>query len=200
MQYGGGGGIAAGGYPITLEADYPQNGIARWRPFFHGLLAFPHLFVLFFVAIGVYFALIAAWFSILFTRRYPPGVFNFASNTLRWAIRVSGYTYWMTEEYPPFNGQEAPYPVRAQFQYPEGGIARWRVFFQGLLAIPHFIVLWFLGIGVAVCQVWAFFSILFTKQYPPAAFNFILGVMRWQVRVWGYYLWFTEQYPPFSLE
>ena len=197
VPYGGGG---QGGYPISIEADYPEAGITNWRPLLQGLMAFPHFFVLFFIAIAGYFALIGAWFSIVFTGRYPPGIFNFIAGAMRWSYRVSAYTYLMTEQYPPFSLGEDPYPVRARFQYPENGIARWRPFFQGFLALPHLIVLYFLAIGAYVAFIVAWFSILFTGRYPPGVFNFIVGVMRWQTRVSGYVLLMTEEYPPFSLE
>jgi hypothetical protein len=192
--------VSTSNYPINVEADYPQNGISNLRPLYHWLLAIPHYFALFFVVIAAYFAFIGVWFSILFTRRYPPGLFNFMAGTLRWSNRVNGYTYWMTEEYPPFSLDEAPYPIRSRFAYPENGISRWRVFFQWFLAIPHFIVLYFLAIGAYIGLVIAFFAILFTGQYPPAVFNFLVGVMRWSTRVIAYTLLMTEEYPPFSLE
>jgi hypothetical protein len=196
----GGGAISTSDYPVNVEADYPQGGIANWRPLVHWLTAIPHFIALVFVLIAAYIAFIGVWFSILFTRRYPPGLFNFISGAMRWGNRVSGYYYWMTEEYPPFSTDEAPYPIRSKFTYPEAGISRWRVFFQGFLAIPHLIVLYFLGIGVYVGSVIAFFAILFTGQYPPAVFNFMVGVLRWQTRVFAYLLLMTEEYPPFSLE
>jgi hypothetical protein len=196
----GGGATSTSNYPIDTEGDYPQGGIANWRPLVHWLLAIPHFIALFFVLIAAYFAFIGVWFSVLFTRRYPPGLFNFITGAMRWSTRVQGYTYWMTEEYPPFSLDDTAYPVRNKFTYPEGGISRWRVFFQGILAIPHLIVLYFLGIGAYVAQIIAFFAILFTGQYPPAVFNFLVGTMRWGARVFGYVLLMTEEYPPFSLE
>ena len=192
--------MPATAYPINLEADYPQAGIANWRPLVQWLLVIPHFFVLFFVAIGAYFAFIGVWFSVLFTRRYPPGIFNFIAGALRWGNRVTGYNYVMTEEYPPFSLDEAPYPIRTRFEYPEAGISRWRPFFQGLLAIPHFIVLGLLGIAVYFAYIYAWFVILFTGKYPAGVYIFIVGVLRWQTRVWGYALLMTEQYPPFSLD
>jgi hypothetical protein len=163
-------------------------------------MAIPHFIALFFVLTAAYFAFIGVWFSVLFTRRYPPGLFNFIAGAMQWTTRVQAYTYWMTEEYPPFSLGEAPYPVRASFTYPEGGISNWRPLLQWLLAIPHFIVLYVLGIGAYVAQVIAFFAILFTGQYPPAVFNFLVGTLRWGSRVFGYVLLMTEEYPPFSLE
>jgi hypothetical protein len=160
----------------------------------------PHSFVLFFIFVAGYFAFIGAWFGIVFTGRYPPGIFNFIAGAFRWTNRVQGYQLLMTELYPPFSLDEAPYPIRTRIQYPENGIARWRPFFQGLLAFPHFIVLGLLGIGAYFMYAWAWLSILFTGKYPPAAFNFLAGVLRWATRVYAYTLLMTEEYPPFSLE
>jgi hypothetical protein len=196
----GQGAMATGGYPVTFEADYPQGGIDRWRPFVQGwLLTIPHWFALFFVAIGAYIAIIISWFAVLITGRYPRGLFDFVAGTLRWSNRVTGYTYLMTEQYPPFSmGEEPQYPIRTRFQYPEK-IARWRPLVHWLLAIPHLIVVYFLALAAFFAYVIVWFSIVFTRAYPPGLFNFIAGVQRWNTRVVAYYLWMTEEYPPFGL-
>jgi hypothetical protein len=191
---------AFGAYPVEYEADYPTGGISRWRPFLQGLLAIPHFFVLVFLLIGMYVAFIVAWFSIVFTRTYPRGIFDFVGGSLRWAQRVSGYQYLMTEAYPPFSTADDPgYPIRVRFRYPENGIARWRPFVQYFMAIPHIFVLYFVAIGVFVAYIVAWFSILFTRTYPPGIFNFIAGSQRWSTRVGAYILLMTEEYPPFGL-
>jgi hypothetical protein len=187
-------------YPVTYEVDYPQAGISRWRCFFQWLLLIPHFFVLWFVWIGAALAFIGAWFAIIFTGRYPAGIFNFLVGALRWGARVNGYYYLMTEEYPPFSLEEVPHPVRVRIAYPEGGIARWRPFAHYFMAFPHIIVLYVLWIGAAFALLAAWFAILFTRQYPPGIFNFVNGVVRWQLRVQAFILLTTEQYPPFSLD
>jgi hypothetical protein len=88
-------------YPVRLEIDYPPR-IARWRPLLHWLLAIPALIGAFVVGIIAYLAAIVAWFAILFTGRYPEGLFNAVTVALRWSARVTIYAYWMTEKYPPF--------------------------------------------------------------------------------------------------
>jgi Domain of unknown function (DUF4389) len=88
-------------YPVRLEIDYPPR-IARWRPLLHWLLAIPALIGAFVVGIIAYLAAIVAWFAILFTGRYPEGLFNAATVALRWSARVTIYYYWMVEPYPPF--------------------------------------------------------------------------------------------------
>jgi hypothetical protein len=192
--------VAVGSFPVEYEADYPAGGIARWRPFFQWVLLIPHFFGLFFALIAAYLLFIVAWFSIVFTRQYPRGIFDFIGGTLRWAQRVNGFSYLMTEQYPPFSTADDPnYPIRVRFRYPENGIARWRPFLQYIMAIPHLIALYFVGIGVFVAYIIAWFSIVFTRTYPPGIFNFVAGSQRWSTRVAAYVMLMTEEYPPFGL-
>jgi hypothetical protein len=193
-------GVGPVSYPVEFEADYPQDGIARWRPFIQGwLLAIPHWFALLFVELAAFCVIFVAWFAVLITGRYPEGMFNFVAGAVRWVNRVSGYTYLMTEEYPPFSmGEEPRYPIRTRFQYPDK-IARWRPLVQWLAAIPHVIALYFVALGAFVAFVIAWFAIVFTKKFPEGLFGFIEGYMRWNTRVVAYYLWMTEEYPPFGL-
>jgi hypothetical protein len=166
----------------------------------HWLLLIPHYFVVFFLVVGVWFSMIVVSLSILFTRRYPPGIFNYIAGVGRWLNRVTLYYHSMTEEYPPFSLDPAPYPVRTSFEYPEAGISRWRPFVQGILAIPHLIIIYLLGIASRVIGFVGAIAVLFTGQYPPSLFTFMIGVQRWQTRAIAYYLLMTEEYPPFSLD
>lgn len=97
--------------------------------------------------------------------------------------------------------ENKPYPVtlRGELTSPPG---RWQWIFKWLLGIPHYFVLWFLGIAAFVLMVIAFFAILFTGKYPKSMFDFVLGVMRWNWRVsfYSYGVLGTDKYPPFSLE
>jgi hypothetical protein len=69
------------------------------------------------------------------------------------------------------------------------------------LAIPHYIILFFLGVAAVICAIIAWFTILFTGKYPRTLFDFVVGVMRWSNRVGAYaILLITDRYPPFSLE
>ncbi len=90
---------------VHLEYSYPdvQSDLGRGMPLVKWLLAIPHYFVLFFLYIGAFFAVIAAWFAILFTGRYPRGIFDFVEGVLRWHNRVLCYAVVLvTDEYPPF--------------------------------------------------------------------------------------------------
>jgi hypothetical protein len=100
-------------YPSTDEQqavhlDYPypdvENELGRGMPLVKWLLAIPHYIVLFFIGIGVFFAVIGAWFAILFTGRYPRGIFEFVEGAHRWTVRVYGYAVLLvTDRYPPFS-------------------------------------------------------------------------------------------------
>jgi hypothetical protein len=184
---------------VEYEADYPEGGIAWWRPLLHGIMLIPHMFVLFFVGLAAACVFVYAWFAILFTGRYPRGAFDFIAGVARWSVRVTGFSYWMTERYPPFSmGDDRSYPIRIRFRYPEEGIANWRPLAHWIMLLPHFFLLWFVGIGVFFALVFTFFAIVFTRVYPPGAFQFIAGAQRWNARVAGYYLLMTEEYPPFG--
>ena len=96
-------------YPSVDEAQgvelqmEPPGELSRWLPFVKWLLLLPHYVVLAFVAIGAMFAVVIAWFAILFTGRYPRSLFDFVAGTLRWGTRVNAYGFLLvTDRYPPF--------------------------------------------------------------------------------------------------
>jgi hypothetical protein len=90
-------------------------------------------------------------------------------------------------------------PVRVEGRLdPE--LSRWLWLVKWLLAIPHFIVLYFLGIAAAVVVFIGFFAVLFTGKWPDGLRTFLLGYYRWSYRVWGYTTLLVDRYPPFSLE
>ena len=92
-----------GEYPLTLEVEYRED-LSRWMIFVKWLLAIPHLIVLAFLFIAAYVVVLIAFFAILFTGRYPRGMFDFVVGTARWAVRVNAYAFWfMTDRYPPFS-------------------------------------------------------------------------------------------------
>ncbi|HEX2126231.1 MAG TPA: DUF4389 domain-containing protein [Thermoleophilaceae bacterium] len=199
VAYGGGG----SSYPVDFDTQYPTEGIDRWRPIFHGWLLIPHWFALFFVGIGVLFTWIITWWAILITGKYPEGLFNFHAGFYRWTNRFTAYSYWMVDKYPPFSlGEEPGYPVQTRIEYPpEGKIARWRVFVQGLMAIPHFVVVYFLIIAMFFVLFVAWFAVVFTRRWPEGLFKFTVGVIRWNTRAGAYgSFWMREEYPPFQLD
>src|SRR5919107_3510327 len=95
---------------VRLDFGYPdaQSDLNRWLPIVKWLLAIPHYVVLFVLYIGAFFAVIVAWFAILFTGRYPRGIFDFVEGVFRWTLRVHGYAFLLvTDRYPPFRLSQA---------------------------------------------------------------------------------------------
>ena len=182
-------------YEVITEFDR-QEEYNRWLPIVKGLLLIPHWIVLLFVWIAAFFAIVAAWFAVLFTGKYPPGIHRFVTGSYRWTTRVSAYGLFMTDKYPPFSlDHDDEYPTRFDIAYTEQ-IARWRPLVHWLLVLPYAIVASVLVWLAYVVSFIAFFTILFTKNFPQGMFDFNVVALRWQNRASGYYLWMTERYPP----
>jgi hypothetical protein len=142
---------------------------------------------------------VATLLMILFRRRYPRWWFDFARELTRFGARVGAYLALLTDVYPSTVEEQA---VHLDIDYPdaEADLNRWLPLVKWLLAIPHYIVLFFLGIGVFFAVVIAWFAILITGHYPRQLFEFIVGAGRWSLRVDAYaFLLVTDRYPPFSL-
>lgn len=136
---------------------------------------------------------------IIFRQAYPRWWFDFARELTRFGYRVGAYLLLLTDQYPSTVDEQA---VHLEIDYPDvqNDLNRWLPLVKWLLAIPHFIVLLFLGIAVFFATIVAWFAILATGQYPQALFDFIVGVGRWALRVNAYaFLLVTDRYPPFSL-
>jgi hypothetical protein len=189
---------AADSYPIRVDISYPEEGLSRWLIFVKWLLAIPHLIILYFLNIAFGVVTLIAAFAILFTTKYPEGLFKFAVGYRRWQLNVNAYVTLMRDEYPPFSLDPGQYPAVLEVDYPEQ-LNRFLPFIKWLLVIPNIIVLFFLFIAAFVVIIIAFFAILFTKTYPRGLFDFVVGTYRWSERANGYAYLFTDKYPPFSL-
>ncbi len=188
---------AAPGYPLRYEVEYPEE-LSRWLIFVKLLLAIPHLLILYALnAVSSVITLIA-FFAILFTKRYPRGLFDFTVNVNRWNANVMAYLMLFRDEYPPFSWEPGEYAVTYEMDYSEE-MSRWLPLVKWLLAIPHLIVLGLLFIGAFVALIIAWFAILFTGRFPRGMFDFVVGVHRWNYRVNAYIYLLCDEYPPFSL-
>ncbi len=137
---------------------------------------------------------------ILFGQKYPRWWFDFNLEYTRFAARVDAYLGLLRDEYPSTDEKQA---VHVEIDYPtaEKDLNRWLPLVKWLLAIPHYVLLVFLGIGALFSVIIAWFAILFTGRYPEGLFDYVVGVHRWGLRVAGYaFLLVTDKYPPFSLE
>ncbi|MGQ4388669.1 DUF4389 domain-containing protein [Streptomyces sp. SAS_270] len=198
--------------PVRVNAvlDVP---LSRWLWLVKWILAIPHYVVLLFLWMAFTVVSGIAFFSILFTGRYPRSLFDFNLGVLRWSWRVAYYSYGAlgTDRYPPFSlGEERDYPARLDIAYPER-LSRGLVLVKWwLLAIPHYIVIgfflggyhlgWWYGGLVAVLAMIAAVTLAFTEKYPRGLFDLILGLNRWVLRVAAYAALMTDTYPPFRLD
>jgi hypothetical protein len=176
------------------------------------LLVIPHLIVLAFLWIGFVAVSVVAFFAILFTRRYPRGLFDFNVGVLRWTWRVGFYSFDAngTDRYPPFTLRDVEYPARLSVEYP-GELSRGLVLVKSwLLAIPHYLVVclfvggaWYGATGggaIAILVLIAVIALLFTGRYPNGIFDLVIGMNRWALRVAAYAGLMTDEYPPFRLD
>jgi hypothetical protein len=202
-------------YPVTLSVDYPDRDLNRLTTFFRIFTVIPIAIVLGAVAGGSWQysngrttgAIAAAGgllffgplLMILFRQKYPRWWFDWNLELQRFSTRVLIYLALMDDRYPSTDDHQS---VHLDYPLPdvERDLNRWLPLIKWLLAIPHYIVLFFLDIAALVVVIVAWFAILFTGRYPRGLFDFVVGVTRWHIRVIGYALTLvTDVYPPFRL-
>ncbi|MCH8201354.1 MAG: DUF4389 domain-containing protein [Chloroflexi bacterium] len=188
----------ASGYPTQFDVEYPEE-LSRLLIFVKLLLAIPHLFILYALGVVQSVITIIALFAILFTTRYPEGLFKISVGVLRWQANVSAYILLLRDEYPPFSWDAGEYPLTLEVEYPDT-LNRWLPLVKWLLAIPNAIVLAILGFVAYILVFFAWFAILFTGKFPRGLFDFIVGTQRWTLRLNAYIYLMRDEYPPFSLK
>jgi hypothetical protein len=198
-------------YPVQFSIEYPDRDLNRLTTALRLIVAIPILIVAATLggtyggdggkfaagAGGVLF--LATLLMIVFRQKYPRWWFDWNLEFLRFENRITAFLALMDDRYPSTDEHQA---VMLDFPYPDAkqGLNRWLPLVKWLLAIPHYIVLFFLGIAALVVIVLAWFAILFTGRYPRGLFDFVLGVMRWGNRVVAYaFVLVTDRYPPFRL-
>jgi hypothetical protein len=186
-------------YPLSLSVDYPGEKRNRLTNFFRIIVAIPIMILeeLLVGTAGLIF--LPVLLMILFRKKYPRWWFDWNYGLTKFLVRVSVFRFMMRDEYPSTDDDQA---VHLKMSYPDvNQLSRGLPVVKWFLAIPHYIVLYFLFIACFVMLVIAWFAILFTGTFPKGMFDFVLGIMRWELRVYAYaFLLITDKYPPFSLE
>src|SRR3954471_9573671 len=203
-------------HPVQVDVHYPERPLNRLSTAFRVFAIIPIAIVLASVsgetwswstsgttrtvvagAGGTLF--LGPLLMILFRQKYPRWWFDWNLELTRFSSRVALYAALLDDRYPSTDEQQS---LRLDLRYPDvpNDLNRWLPLVKWLLAIPHYVVLVFLGLAALVSVVIAWFAILFTGRYPRALFDFVLGVGRWALRVSAYaFLLTTDRYPPFSL-
>ena len=204
-------------YAAKVTIDYPDRLLNRTSSFFRIFMVIPIAIVLALLssngfswgqhhnwavgaASGVGIIFLPTLLMILFRQKYPKWWFDFNLAITRFGARVGTYFALMTDAYPSTDEEQS---VHLEINYPDvkKDLNRWLPLVKWFLAIPHYIVLFFIGIAAFVCIIVAWFAILFTGKYPRGIFDFVMGVFRWGLRVNAYaFILVTDKYPPFSLD
>ena len=204
-------------FPATLHVDYPDRELNRATTAFRPFMVIPIGIILMLVsgaagaekgahghgngflwsAGGVLFS--ATALMIAFRQKYPRWWFDWNLALVRFQTRVAAYVALLRDEYP---STDEPQAIHLDLTYPDvpRDLGRWMPFVKWFLAIPHYLALAVLSIAGVICVLVAWFAILFTGRYPRPYFDFVVGIMRWWLRVMAYaFLLTTDRYPPFTL-
>ncbi|MFW6190327.1 MAG: DUF4389 domain-containing protein [Candidatus Bipolaricaulota bacterium] len=200
--------------PTELSIDYPDRKLNRAKTFLRPILAIPILIILgglfgapFFWEQGMWhwkipalpaFVIGPTALMILFKQKYPSWWFDWNLNMTRFSTRVFSYMALLTDVYPSTDDPQGV-DLKLYRPNPEEDLVRWMPYLKWFLAIPHYVVLFFLNTAGTMAIVLAWFSILFTGRYPKKLFNFVVEIYHWNLRVVSYaFLFITDKYPPFS--
>ncbi|HWV24716.1 MAG TPA: DUF4389 domain-containing protein [Thermomicrobiales bacterium] len=204
-------------YPVRFSVDYPDRQLNRVTTLLRIFTIIPIAIVLGAVNGGTWqwrfdhdqatavaagaggLLFFGPLLMIVFRQKYPRWWFDWNLELQRFSNRVSAYFLLMDDRYPSTDEHQS---VHLDYPYPDvrRDLNQWLPLVKWFLAIPHYVVLFFLAIGVFVAAIIAWFAILFTGTYPRGLFDFVEGVMRWSNRVAAYaFTLVTDQYPPFRL-
>ena len=202
-------------YPVRLSVDYPDRVLNRLTTFFRLFIAIPIVIVLGSVSGGTWqwsydrgtavaagaggLLFFGPLLLILFRHKYPRWWFDWNLELMRFENRVAIYLGLMDDRYPATDEHQS---VHLDIDYPDlpRDLNRWLPLVKWFLAIPHYLVLFFLFLAAAIVVLISWFAILFTGRYPRGLFDFVEGVIRWHNRVVAYaILLVTDRYPPFRL-
>ncbi len=187
-------------YPVTFEADYAERR-NRLTTFFRLILAIPLAIWLYLYAIVASVALLIAWFAIVFTARYPRGLYDFVAGYTRFITRFTAYISLLCDPYPAFGGSDdASYPVRLEFAGPLERYSRLKTLFRIVLVIPILILRYVMELLLKIGAFAAWVVILVIGKMPRGLFDVMVLANSYMARSDAYIYLLSETYPPFQDE
>jgi hypothetical protein len=187
-------------YPVAYQADYKEHQ-SRLTTFFRLIVAIPWLLVAYFWELVGAVGIIVGWFAIVFTGRYPDGLYNLTAMALRYHARINSWVYLMTDEWPAFDGAEHPeYPIRLVIPEPQESYSRVKTLFRIIIGIPVMIMAYLFGILIGIVGILAWVVIVITGKFPKGLFDVMKMGMAYTILAGVYFGLITESYPPISPE
>ena len=180
-----------------------SRGELLLRSFFGFIyILIPHYFLLIFVGLWAAILQFVAFWVILFTGKYPQSMFEFQVGVMKWSTRLMARMFNLSDGYPAFGIKGTDEYTDLTVPYPEKvsrGLTLLRVFFGWIyVMIPHGFILYFRMIWVMILAFLAWWAVLFTGKYPENWHGWVVGQLRWQMRVNLYMYYMTDTYPPFT--
>ena len=183
---------------VAYKSEYVEQR-SRLTTFFRLFMVIPHAIVWYVWAIAALFVVIAAWFAVVFTGRYPQGLYDFTASFARYQTRWLGYAHLLTDEYPPFSGSpDRPYPVDLEIGPPAPEYSRWKAALRLFLAIPVALIAYMMQIVAEIGAFLAWFAIVVTGRQPKGLQDMTNLGFSYYMRASPYYALITEDWPPFS--
>ncbi|MBK8295263.1 MAG: DUF4389 domain-containing protein [Solirubrobacterales bacterium] len=183
-------------YPVTYEADYLKER-NRLTTFFRYIVAIPWIIVAYAYMIAALVVIFIAWFALLFTGRYPEGMYNFVGGILRFTMRVQGFLYLQTDAWPSFGLKDDPaYPVRVHFAPRAAKQSRVSVFFRLILLVPLLLLSYLVSTLLSLVAAVSWVTIVFRGYQPAAIHNALAWALSWTTRVNAYAYLMRDEYPP----
>ncbi len=199
---------ASSGEPVDVTFAHDESINRLWGIPFLGfvvraIILIPHLIVLWLYAIAAGVTLVVSWIPVLLTGRQAKWVTSIVGGYLSWGIRVGSYLFLIADGYPPFSSSAA-YSVMVRIDRDQPinrlwGIPLLGIWVRSLLCIPHYIILFFLGIGAAIVLWFSWLPVLVMGRQARPVIDLVGGYWRWSIRVSAYVLLLTDRYPPFRM-
>lgn len=185
---------------VTYSVQAPEKR-TRLTVFFRLLLAIPHFVMLIVMELFALVSVVCAWFALMFTGRYPAGLYSFVASVSQYAARVNAYTYLQVDKYPPFSlGDDESYPVHLGIPPAKESYNRVKVFFRVIVGLPVLIMLYAFGIVAEIMAIVVWLVAIVIGRTPEGLHSALNLGLSYQARGGPYLALLTEDWPDITQE